>query len=336
MVWGAGAGGGGATPAWNCRPPGQLPGILLPLLLSTSPPPTSPPRGRSRVADRPGLTIRRLLTADLLPQLIDGPHVPDFGAGKLIRLLGLLQGGEDWAGRGVPEPWPGVPGIVVQRGKADGGSPAPPPSCLFPPREHARTRGGEGRRPRPVAPPRQRPRGVAFAASVASAPLARGGKEWGCGAAPPPVSLAFPWPSPGLVGSRRPLGRPRAVDELRTPVRALGGVVGIVLAGVRGGVEVPSVDVSEADWQKCASCRSGADRRAQRTSLAYPCRWDRRSSRRENASHLAGRRSSRLLDSDPQCLVTRKCCQMLPLADSRGVWRGTTGRRSDAVSSRNA
>jgi hypothetical protein len=51
--------------------------------------------------------------------------------------------------------------------------------------------------------------------------------------------------------------------------------------------------------------------------IPYPCRWDRRSPRRADAFHLAGRRSSRLLDSDPQCLVTRKFCQLLPLAESR-------------------
>jgi MFS family permease len=52
-----------------------------------------------------------------------------------------------------------------------------------------------------------------------------------------------------------------------------------------------SVEVTVADWRKCASRRSGADRRTQRTSLAYPCRWDRRSPRRANAFHFAGNRS---------------------------------------------
>src|SRR5262245_3670296 len=78
----------------------------------------------------------------------------------------------------------------------------------------------------------------------------------------------------------------------------------------------------------CASCRGGADRRAQRTSLAYPCRWDRRSPRRANAFHFTCRRSSRLLDSVPQCLAMRKFYQMSPLAESQafGVARPDAGR----------
>ena len=39
--------------------------------------------------------------------------------------------------------------------------------------------------------------------------------------------------------------------------------------------------------------QSGADRRAQRTSLAYPCRWDRRSPRRTSGVPFAGSRSPR-------------------------------------------
>jgi hypothetical protein len=77
---------------------------------------------------------------------------------------------------------------------------------------------------------------------------------------------------------------------------------------------------------RCA--QSGAARRAQPTSPPYPCRSGRRSPGRVNAPHLAGRRSSTLLDSDPQCLVTRKCCHILPLAESRefGVARPDASR----------
>ena len=88
------------------------------------------------------------------------------------------------------------------------------------------------------------------------------------------------------------------------------------------------VDVNGARNIASQIAFGGADRRAQRTSLAYPCRWDRRSPRRANAFHLAGRRSSRLLDSDPQCLVTRKSCQIFPFAESRpfGLARPDAGR----------
>src|SRR5262249_13882384 len=106
------------------------------------------------------------------------------------------------------------------------------------------------------------------------------------------------------------------------------GVYRLVIRTLAASVRHPAGDVSEVDWRKCGSCGGGADRRAQRTSLASPWRWDRRSPRRANAFHLAGRRSSSVLDSDPQCLVTRKFCQKSPLAGSRafGVARSDAGR----------